>query len=188
MELELQDNSNIDFQNNIEIYKTPNNNKHFHCTNYLILLFMLSSFIFLFFTKNNEYKKIILPRLNNELPKEKHIDSDYVRVSPNDENYVYIPIVGTNDFHGRFFPQINTMKLGPKEIEYKTGGLEYIAKYINILREEFGNNRVLYFDTGDKYFLSNETVLFDGRNIQEFLNKIGLNGSVLGNNEFLYKR
>jgi len=188
MELELQDNSNIDFQNNIEIYKTPQKSKYYLCTNYLILLFIISSFLFLFFTKNKEYKQIILPRLNNELPKEKHIDSDYERVSPNDENYAYIPIVGTNDFHGRFFPQINTIKSGSNEIEYKTGGLEYIAKYINILREEFGNNRVLYFDTGDKFFLSNETVLFDGQNIQEFLNKIGLNGSVLGNHEFLYKR
>ena len=163
MELELQDNSNINFQNNIEVHKTPKNNKYFHCTNCLILLFLSSSFLFLCLTKRDDYKIIILPRLNNELPKEKHIDSDYERVSPNDQNYIYIPIVGTNDFHGRFFPQINTLKSDSKEIEYKTGGLEYIAKYINILREEFGNNRVLYFDTGDKYFISNETVLFDGQ-------------------------
>ena len=80
------------------------------------------------------------------------------------------------------------VKYNSKKIIYKTGGLEYIAKYINILRDEFGKNRVLYFDTGDQFFLSKETVLFDGENIQDFLNKIGLNGTVFGNHKHLYKR
>ena len=31
------------------------------------------------------------------------------------------------------------------------GGLEYVTKYINILRYDFGLNRVLFFDMGDFY-------------------------------------
>ena len=36
--------------------------------------------------------------------------------------------------------------------------------------------------------MSNETVLFDGKNILDFLNTIGLNGTTLGNHEYLYKK
>jgi hypothetical protein len=79
------------------------------------------------------------------------LNQNYERVSPYDKNYTYIPIVGTDDIHGYFFPQINSIRIEEETLKYKTGGLEYIAKYINILREEFGPHRVLYFDGGDFY-------------------------------------
>ena len=193
MELESQENSKIYF-NNHNIIQTPalvynksSDNKIYKIfSNFLIIFILFFSILFLIFPRNKE--NINLKLLNKESSSEKHLDSHYERVSPNDNKYIYIPIVGTNDFHGRFFPQINEINSESKRIIYKTGGLEYIAKYINILRNEFGNNRVLYFDIGDQFFQTNETILFDGQNIQDFLNKIGLNGTVLGNHEFLYER
>ena len=116
------------------------------------------------------------------------LNQNYERVSPNDKNYTYVPIVGTDDIHGYFFPKINNIRIGQETLTYKTGGLEYIAKYINTLREEFGSNRVLYFDGGDFYQGGIDSVLFDGEIMQDFFNLIGLNGSTIGNHEFDYSR
>ena len=116
------------------------------------------------------------------------LNQNYQLVNPNDKNYIYVPIVGTDDIHGYFFPKINNIRIGQETLTYKTGGLEYIAKYINILREEFGSNRVLYFDGGDFYQGGIDSFLFDGEIMQDFFNLIGLNGSTLGNHEFDYSR
>ena len=113
---------------------------------------------------------------------------NYQRVDPNDKNYVYIPIVGTDDIHGTFFPKTNHLKIGNQTLTYTTGGLEYVAKYINILREEFGSNRVLYFDGGDYYQGGIASVIFDGNIMLDYFNLIGLNGSTVGNHEFDYSR
>ena len=40
---------------------------------------------------------------------------NYQRVDPNDKNYVYIPIVGTDDIHGTFFPKTNHLKIGNQQ-------------------------------------------------------------------------
>jgi 2',3'-cyclic-nucleotide 2'-phosphodiesterase (5'-nucleotidase family) len=113
---------------------------------------------------------------------------NYQRVDPNDKNYVYIPIVGTDDIHGTFFPKTNHLRIGNQTLTYTTGGLEYVAKYINILREEFGSNRVLYFDGGDYYQGGIASVIFDGNIMLDYFNLIGLNGSTVGNHEFDYSR
>ena len=170
-----------------EIINTNNSksiNKKF--LNIILIIFILFILLFLYFylIKSNKTKKNFF-----YFKEEKYsIDSQYEKISPKDEKYIYIPIVGTNDFHGGFFPEINEINYNGQNIKYKTGGLEYLAKYINILREEFGNNKVLYFDSGDQFFRSKETILFKGENIYEFLNTIGLNGTTLGNHEFLYER
>ena len=116
------------------------------------------------------------------------LNQNYARVNPKDKNYVYIPIVGTDDIHGNFFPKVNHIKVNGEDLTYKTGGLEFVAKYINILREEFGAHRVLYFDGGDFYQGGMASVLFDGEIMQDFFNLIGLNGSTIGNHEFDYSR
>ena len=116
------------------------------------------------------------------------LNQNYSRVKPNDKKYIFIPIVGTDDIHGNFFPKVNHIKVGDEELIYKTGGLEFVARYINILREEFGANRVLYFDGGDFYQGGMASVLFDGEIMQDFFNIIGLNGSTIGNHEFDYSR
>ena len=111
-----------------------------------------------------------------------------MKIDPNDQKYTYIPIVGIDDVHGLFFPKINKIKIGNKTLQYKTGGLEYVAKYLNILREDFGPERVLFFDGGDFYQGGIDSVLFDGEIMQDFYNLIGINGTTIGNHEFDYSR
>ena len=120
--------------------------------------------------------------------KEIHIDENYNKIETKEKNLVYIPIVATNDIHGNFFPVENVLNYNNKKIKYKTGGLEYISKYINILKDEFGKDRVLYLDSGDNYFESYKAQYFDGTIIQDFFHLIGLNATTLGNHEFLYQK
>ena len=192
MELDLEKNPNLDLSPERSI--TENNNStstktkkpYLKIMKFIIVLF-LSIYIYLY----SSIEKLVIKgnkkiQLNEE--KNYNIDSNYNTISPNDKKYIYIPIVGTNDIHGRFFPSINYFYSNGEKIEYKTGGLEYIAKYINILKKEFGSNRVLYFDAGDQFYSTTETILFDGNNIFEFLNTIGLNGTTLGNIDYMHKR
>ena len=116
------------------------------------------------------------------------LNQNYKKVDPFDKNYTYIPIVGTDDIHGNFFPKINIINIANGSINYKTGGLEFVAKYINTLREEFGSNRVLYFDGGDFYQGGIASVIFDGEIMLDYFNLVGLNGSTVGNHEFDYSR
>ena len=203
MEYESQNNNKFPLKENQDITNHLLNNKNIKSKNksnlninnlniiyYFIFFSILFSLLFLIISRKNNHNNIPTFNLKKYFSnqKQKHIDSDYERVSPNDEKYIYIPIISTSDFHGRFFPENNEIVINSQKILYKTGGLEYTAKYINILREEFGKNRVLYFDIGDQFFQTNETILFNGNNIIEFLNKIGLNGTTLGNHEFIYRR
>ena len=133
-------------------------------------------------------KKIFIPSKKNPSGN-KGLNPNYTAINPNDKKYVYIPIVGIDDVHGLFFPKTNKIKLGKNEtLEYKTGGLEFVAKYLNILREDFGPELVLYFDGGDFYQGGIDSVLFDGEIMQDFYNLIGINGSTIGNHEFDYSK
>ena len=116
------------------------------------------------------------------------LNPNYEKIDPNHTEFTYIPIIGIDDVHGLFFPKVNKIKVGKDIITYKTGGLEYVTKYINILRNEFGPHRVLFFDGGDFYQGGIDSVLFDGEIMQEFYNLLGINGSTIGNHEFDYSR
>ena len=151
----------------------------------LLFIFYLSIIIIYGFFQDI---KSILIRKMSELNGNTGLNQHYERINPHDKNYIYIPIVGTDDVHGTFFPRVNNIKIGNKTLTYKTGGLEYIAKYINIIREEFGYNRVLYLDAGDFFQGGIESVLFDGEIMLDYFNLIGLNGSTVGNHEFDYSR
>ena len=194
--MELEKNSKIYLSDNISMIPSNQEKNYRNYNKYTInIILIISIIIFVFFLFLFMKSNIIIKhnKLSNKitlsLKSEKYeIDSTYERISPNDEKYIYIPIIATNDFHGRFFPEKYEIYNNGSKIEYTYGGLEYIAKYINTLRNEFGENRVLYFDSGDHYFQCNETILFTGNNIFEFLNTIGLNGTAIGNHEFLYKR
>jgi len=202
--MELEKNSKLYLSDNItmippEKYKEKGNLNNSSKNTNLSLIIVITIIIAIIFIllplyyynntiKENKFKNITKSPLSNKEETKYEIDSNYERVSAKDEKYIYIPIISTNDFHGKFFPEIKELNIHSKKIEYKTGGLEYISKYITTLRNEFGKNKVLYFDSGDQYFISNETVFFKGKNILDFLNTIGLNGTTLGNHEFLYKR
>ena len=200
MEFYLEKNSNIYLSANPSASNNDNNtfsHKEKPLFNFIIFISFLLLFIYLYSFIFKENQTIKISHFKSESKSEfiskiqiYKIDSNYKTVSPNDNEYIYIPVIGTNDFHGRFFPVINHYNNDNTNIniEYKTGGLEYISKYISVIKKEFGANRVLYFDSGDQFFQTNETILFDGNNIFEFLNTIGLNGTTLGNNDYLYRR
>ena len=116
------------------------------------------------------------------------LNTNYEKINANDDKYIYIPIVGINDIHGYFFPKINNIIMDNQSLIYKTGGLEYVTKYLNILREDFGSNRVLFFDGGDFYQGGIDSVLFDGEIMLDYFNLVGLNGSTIGNHEFDYAK
>ena len=198
--MELEKNSKLYLSDNITMMSPEkekfglesNNHKNKPNKQIIILIFiMIISFIllsFIYFKNESNDKFITTIKLISKKEEKYEIDSHYEKISPNDTEYIYIPIIATNDFHGKFFPEMNKYIYKGEEIQYKTGGLEYISKYITTIKNEFGNNRVLYLDAGDQYFHTNETILFNGRNIFEFLNTIGLNGTTLGNHEYLYER
>ena len=152
------------------------------------VLMFIGIILFLIVLKNKKNEQIDLNLYVQETPNEIHIDRNYQKIMPNDENYVYVPIIGTNDIHGNFFPVTNEINYNNKNIKYKTGGLEYISKYINILKDEFGKDRILYLDSGDNYFESYSAKYFDGTIIQDYFHLIGLNATILGNHEFLMTR
>ena len=160
-------------------------NKTLIITILMILIFYIS--MLLLYPFITQFKSMFVRNMS-EKNGNQGLNQNYNRVKPNDKNYIYIPIIGTDDIHGNFFPKVNHIKVGDEDLTYKTGGLEYVAKYINILREEFGPNRVLYFDAGDFYQGGMASVLFDGEIMQDFFNIIGLNGSTIGNHEFDYAR
>ena len=158
-----------------------------------IILINTSIFLFLIFliiflktpqennnTDKRNYKDYNITLENNETKDYIHIDKDYKRIIPNDEEYTYIPIVTTNDIHGNFFPQEEEFIYNNKKIKYNIGGLEYISKYISILKEEFGNDGILYLDSGDFFFPAYSPKYFDGNLIIDFFNLVGLNASTLG--------
>ena len=158
--------------------------------NVIILISLILLIIFLKIPKSkqesNDIKKMTNQQ-NNSL-NYIHIDKDYERITPYDNGYYYVPIASTNDFHGVFFPLENEFIYQNKKIKYKIGGIDYISKYISILKEEFGKEGMLYLDSGDYFFRPYTPKIFDGNLSIDFFNLIGLNATTLGNHEFLLKR
>ena len=134
----------------------------------LFLLIFLS--IILISVYGNEDKKVLNLYPEDQLP------------DPNDPNIFYIPIIHTNDIHGSFYPK---KVLLPNGKTYKIGGLEYLAKYINIMSKIWGN-RLLYFDSGDQFQGGIEGYISRGKIIMDYFNEIGVQKSVIGNHEFDY--
>ena len=100
------------------------------------------------------------------------LDSSYKRVKYDDPDFFYIPIVATNNIQGKFYQEI-------KKNIYKFGGLEYLSRYINILRDEFGKNRVLYLDAGEYYNKEIENNNNINNKIDKFFNYIDLKATIL---------
>ena len=107
------------------------------------------------------------------------ISSDYERINPNNSNYYYIPIISSSDIHGHFYPE--EYKIG--DLSFSRGGLDYLAKYVNIIKKEFQNN-ILYLDAGDLFQGGTESTITNGEIILDYLNLINANGSTFGNHEY----
>ena len=104
------------------------------------------------------------------------------RPKPDDENIFYVPIFLTSDIHGYYYWSTETYN----NQQYKSGGLDYLANYLTILREEFGEKRVLYFDGGDLFTGGKESEKSDGAIITDYLNVIKCDGATLGNHDYDY--
>lgn len=95
------------------------------------------------------------------------------------DNY-YVAIFHTNDLHGGYFPKPVTLPSGKK---YKTGGMEYLARYYKILQEEW-EDRILFLDGADQFQGGLESRLSRGQVIMDFFNTMNIDKSTLGNHEF----
>jgi 2',3'-cyclic-nucleotide 2'-phosphodiesterase/3'-nucleotidase/5'-nucleotidase len=118
--------------------------------------------------------------------------SDYNYPTPEEHSNEYtIAILGTNDLHGTIFPTSLTHPLTKENYYY--GGVEYLASYVKILRNEW-QDRLLWLDSGDQFQGGIESKLSNGTIVTEFLNIIRVNSTAIGNHEwdfgkdFLYKR
>jgi 2',3'-cyclic-nucleotide 2'-phosphodiesterase (5'-nucleotidase family) len=111
------------------------------------------------------------------------ISSGYTHVNPSDRTYFYIAILSTSDIHGHFYPD----ELEIKGHNYTQGGFDYLAKYINILRQEFPE-RLLYLDAGDLFQGGTESILSNGEIMTESLNLMQCKAATFGDHEFDYSR
>jgi len=156
-----------------------------NCTGFIILISLLLTYIILSnFTLSDKNFKSKAINSNGNIG----LNPNYEKIEYNDSKYTYIPIIGINDIHGHFFPKVNKLEIDKESLSYKTGGLEYVTKYVNIMRKEFGPNRVLFLDAGDFYQGGIDSVLFDGEIMLDYFNLIEINGTTLGNHEFDYSR
>ena len=105
------------------------------------------------------------------------LNSAYQRVKNDDPDNIYIPIIATNNIEGNY----NQWELEGNNIKYKIGGLEYLLRYINILKDEFGRNRVLYLDAGNYY---NKSKINEIYFIDKFFNYSGLKATILDQNDY----
>ena len=158
----------------------------------ICLIFTLFSFNIYFYQKSlkipvisndiklKEKEKLLF---NNNIKEDLIEIANYDRINPEDKDYFYIPIIGSNDIHGHFYPE----DLKIESISYTRGGLDYLAKYINIIRKEFNNN-VLYLDAGDMFRGGIESTKSNGEIILDYFNLIKVDGVTLGNNELNEKK
>jgi 2',3'-cyclic-nucleotide 2'-phosphodiesterase (5'-nucleotidase family) len=116
-------------------------------------------------------------------------DYDYPRLD--NDNIYSVSILGTNDIHGFAFAQ--TIQHPSTGEQYKYGGLEYMASYINIMRKEWGD-RFLWIDSGDQFQGGMESKISNGTIMTDFFNYMKVNSASIGNHEwdfgqnFLFKR
>ena len=106
---------------------------------------------------------------------------DYPKPSNELNSDHIVAILGTNDIHGAFFPQF--IQDPQTDIKYSFGGLEYLGKYISILRKMWGKN-FLWLDGGDLFQGGLESKQSKGDIISEFYNTMKLDACTIGNHEW----
>lgn len=101
--------------------------------------------------------------------------SNYNYPSSKDSELTYIPIFATTDMHGYAFTR--------KVLDNNYGGVSLQYSFLEVLRREWGD-RLLYFDSGDKFQGGVESTFSNGSIMSQFYNFAKLDLSVLGNHEF----
>ena len=107
------------------------------------------------------------------------ISKGYKRISPKDVSYTYLAILSSNDLLGHFYPE----EINYSGNKYSLGGLDYLSKYIEIMKEEF-DNRFLYFDAGDMLNGGLESELTNGEIMTESLNLMQCKATTFGLHDF----
>ena len=135
-------------------------------------LYIISMLLYLFISKEtNDDEEIDISAY--EYPKE---DTD---------DYIYVPIIGTNDLHGKIFP-VRYKKPNTSENQeyYYSGGAEYIFSYAEILRKKWGNKRVIWLDAGDQFQGGYEFTHTNGTIMRDYYNTCKIDAMGIGNHEF----
>ena len=94
--------------------------------------------------------------------------------APSGDDLVEITLLHTNDFHGRL------------ETDYKfRGGSAYLARMVNDIRADVGDENVALLDAGDVYFAAPAiSQLLMGESTIDIYNMIGYDAAAFGNPEF----
>ena len=137
---------------------------------FVIVIIIVVAFVFMLLSIQKEEPEILFD-----------ISEQYERILPNDTDYVYVPIFGTNGLRGYVFPRIVQIN---SKLSYKNASLEYFGKYVEILRNEFGEERVLWLDGGDQYTGGVELVTSNNLIITDFMNAVKATAANIGNHEY----
>ena len=110
--------------------------------------------------------------------------SNYSYPDPNDSSVYYVAILSVNDIHGVYFPSTTTyVDKNNATSYYESGGLDYLGKYISILKQEWGE-RFIFLDAGDEFQGGLETKISNGDVITDFFNIMNLTAATFGNHEW----
>lgn len=99
-------------------------------------------------------------------------------VLADDPELTTVTVVSTNDFHGALVGATHSWSHGDM-----VGGAEWIAGYLNIVREE-NPGGVLYLDAGDAMQGTLISNYFNGASTIEAYNAMGVAAMTIGNHEF----
>ena len=128
--MELEKNSKLYLSDNITMIPPEKNKEKENLKNsskttcYALIIIITIIFLILvllcYYNKNPIKENKIKNSINNNLLSNKEeikyeIDSNYERISTKDDKYIYIPIISTNDIHGKFFPELNEINIGSKK-------------------------------------------------------------------------
>ena len=129
---------------------------------------------------------LLLIFIAREINDDDSIDiSSHYQYPKDDDNYIYIPILGTNDLHGKIFPiRFNKPNTINNPEYYYSGGAEYIFSYLEILREDWGKKRVIWLDAGDQFQGGYEFTDTNGTIMHDFYNTCQVDAMAIGNHEF----
>ena len=110
--------------------------------------------------------------------------SNYSYPNPNDPSVYYVAVLSVNDIHGVYFPSTTTyLDKNNTTSYYESGGLDYLGKYISIMKREWGE-RFIFLDAGDQFQGGLETKISNGDIITDFYNIMNLTAATFGNHEW----
>jgi len=90
-----------------------------------------------------------------------------------------VTVVSTNDFHGALIGRVHSWSHGDV-----VGSSDWVAGYINVVRDKQGADEVLLLDAGDIMQGTLISNYFYGASTIDIYNEMGYNAAAIGNHEF----